>query len=271
MIKKIKDFYNKFYDRDLVHFAASLSFYTMLSIIPLLLLSFTIFTQLPSFEEYLDRIKSFIFESLLPSHQEIISQYLEQFLSNSLNLGLIGFVAIIFSTTAFFDNYKYVVKKLTTSLASGFWQDFSKYWTLITLAPLGLGLSFYLSAKFQILLNQTELTKWINLAIFLPYIIIWAIFAIVYKISINKQTSNKFILFSSFITSLAWNGSKFAFIKYTFYNKTYTSIYGSFSILLFFLLWIYISWIIFLYGFKIYTLLDEKNGNDTKNREQNSY
>ncbi|WP_304342593.1 YihY/virulence factor BrkB family protein, partial [Campylobacter ureolyticus] len=115
------------------------------------------------------------------------------------------------------------------------------------------------------------LTKWINLAIFLPYIIIWAIFAIVYKISINKQTSNKFILFSSFITSLAWNGSKFAFIKYTFYNKTYTSIYGSFSILLFFLLWIYISWIIFLYGFKIYTILDEKNGNDTKNREQNSY
>lgn len=111
MIKKIKDFYNKFYDRDLVHFAASLSFYTMLSIIPLLLLSFTIFTQLPSFDEYLDRIKSFIFESLLPSHQEIISQYLEQFLSNSLNLGIIGFVAIIFSTTAFFDNYKYVVKK----------------------------------------------------------------------------------------------------------------------------------------------------------------
>lgn len=267
MIKKIKYFYNKTYDKDLMHFAASLSFYTMLSIIPLLLLSFTIFTELPSFEEYLDRIKGFIFESLLPSHQEAISQYLEQFLSNSLNLGIIGFVAIIFSTTVFFDNYKYIVIKLTNCAPSSFWQDFSKYWTLITLAPLGLGLSFYLSAKFQILLNQTELTRWINLAMILPYIIIWMIFSIVYKISINKQTSNKFILIASFVTSLAWNISKFAFVQYTFYNKTYTSIYGSFSIILFFLLWIYISWIIFLYGFKIYTILDEKNGNNTENRQ----
>ncbi|RUM45870.1 MAG: hypothetical protein DSY46_01585 [Hydrogenimonas sp.] len=47
------------------------------------------------------------------------------------------------------------------------------------------------------------------------------------------------------------------FIYYTVHNKTYTTIYGSFSTLLFFMLWIYISWIIFLYGQKLCYLLNQ--------------
>lgn len=258
MIKNIIEIYNKFRDKDLIHFAASLSFYTVLSIIPLLFLSLSLLSQMPSFQDQITKIKGFIFTSLLPSHQETLSQYIENFLSNSSNLSVLSFATIIFTTIVFFDNYKYIVRKLTKTDINNFWQDFSKYWTLITLAPFGLGISFYLSANFQILLNKTELTSWINFIAFVPYLIIWIIFAVVYKISINKNTSSKYIIFSSFITSIAWNISKFAFIKYTFYNKTYLNLYGSFSIILFFFLWIYISWIIFLYGFKIYTFLDEK-------------
>ncbi|NLK66145.1 MAG: YihY family inner membrane protein [Campylobacteraceae bacterium] len=260
MFKKLSQIYNlykKYSSKELVHYAAGLSFYTVLSLIPLLLIMFSLFTQMPSFDEQILKIKNFVFESLLPSHQETISEYIEKFLENSSNLGVVSFVAVIITTLVFFDNYKYIVAKLTNTKLNHFWQDFSKYWTLITLAPFGLGISFYLSTNLQNLLDKTELTSWINFLSILPYLITWAIFGVVYKISINKITSNKFILISSFITSLVWNLSKFAFIKYTFYNKTYLSLYGSFSIILFFFLWIYISWIIFLYGFKIYLFLEE--------------
>ncbi|MSN96301.1 YihY family inner membrane protein [Campylobacter sp. FMV-PI01] len=255
MYKKLKVLANYFYDKELLNHAASLSYHTILSFIPVLLLSLSIFTQLPSFKEHYEKMKNFIFSNLLPSHQDTITEYIEQFLSNSVNLGILGFIAIIVTTIMFFDNYKYVVNKILNLKPNGFWKDFSKYWTLITLAPLGLGLSFFLSTKFQDLLNQSELTSWINIVALLPYFIIWAIFCLTYIISADNILL-KNIIISSFITSLIWNFSKFIFIKYAFYNKTYLSIYGSFSVLLFFFVWIYIGWIVFLYGFKICIYLE---------------
>ena len=47
------------------------------------------------------------------------------------------------------------------------------------------------------------------------------------------------------------------FIYYTLHARTYTTVYGSFSVLLFFMLWVYISWIIFLYGQKLCRDLNE--------------
>ncbi|PSM51771.1 BrkB/YihY/UPF0761 family membrane protein, possible virulence factor [Campylobacter blaseri] len=264
LYKKSKDFYSQIHDKELMHNAAGLSFYTILSIIPVLLLSLSIFTQMPSFDEYYGKIKEFIFSSLLPSHQDTISSYIEQFLSNSANLGILGFFAIIVATIMFFDNYNYVVNKIIGSKSRGFWQDFSKYWTLITLAPLGLGLSFYLTGKMQIMLNENEFTSWINILAIVPYLIIWAIFSVTYIISINTIIDIKKMLISSFIISIIWNISKIIFIKYAFYNKTYLSLYGSFSVILFFFLWIYVSWIIYLYGFKIYQFLTIKKIPPTK-------
>lgn len=256
--KKVKNWFDSFYDPEIFYYASSLSFNTILSLIPVFLLSFSIFTKLPSFTEYYDKAKYFIISSLMPSQQDTITNYIDQFLSNSANLGILGLIAIIFTTIMFFDNYNYIVARITRSNQNGFWKDFSKYWTLITLAPFGLGFSFFLSAKFEYFLNKSIITSWINIAIILPYLIIWAIFAITYMISINTKISYKNIIISSFTTSMVWNLSKYIFIGYTFYNKTYLSIYGSFSVLFFTLLWIYISWIIYLYGFKIYVGLESK-------------
>uniref|UniRef100_UPI002603BA89 YihY family inner membrane protein n=1 Tax=uncultured Campylobacter sp. TaxID=218934 RepID=UPI002603BA89 len=142
-------------DKELFHYASSLSFHTILSIIPILLISFSIFTKLPSFEDYYAKIQDFVFSALLPSNQEIISNYLQNFLQNSGNLGIVGFVAMIFTSAMFFSDYEYVVLRVTrASKRRGFWAALSSYWTLITLAPLGLAGSFYLSSFIQDMLNS---------------------------------------------------------------------------------------------------------------------
>ncbi|AQW81080.1 virulence factor, BrkB family protein [Campylobacter pinnipediorum subsp. pinnipediorum] len=268
-MKKLKDIIHnikfafgiitKIKDKELMHYASSLSFHTVLSIIPVLLLSFSLFTQLPVFKTYYSKIESFIFSAMLPTHQDVIGSYLQTFLKNSVNLGIVGFVAVIFTSAMFFMDYEYVVNKIMSSKRRSFWSSISSYWTLITLAPLGLALSFYLSNLFQELLNSTQYTSWINFISIFPYLIIWCIFCVVYLISVSSPLKVKNALLGSFISSLAWYLGKSAFIYYALNNKTYLSIYGSFSIMLFFFLWIYISWIIFLYGFKICSLLENKS------------
>lgn len=254
-LAEIWAFVMKIYDKNLMHYAASLSFHTLLSIIPVLFITLSIFTKMPSFEKYYGKIKEFIFSSLLPSNQAMITSYVEQFLQNSLGLGVLGFLAVIFTSMMFFGDYEYVINRIMDTKPRGFWRNLSLYWTLLTLAPLGLGASFYLSGVIQEAINS--LTTAINFLAIFPYIIIWSIFAITFVISINKEMSAKSILISSFIASFAWNISKVFFVEYARYSTTYLSIYGSFSVLLFFFVWIYLSWIIFLHGVKMCKILDD--------------
>ncbi len=259
-----------FKDHDLLHYASSLSFHTILALIPVLLISLTIFTHLPSFEEYYDKIKNFIFSALIPSHQDMIANYIDKFMQNTLSMGIIGFIFVIYVSIMFFDDYEYVVSKIFHTKPRGFWHSISVYWTLVTMAPLALGISFYISSYVQKMLNSSQYTSWIDFLSFFPFLIIWFLFFVAYMISANVEIKTKNALISSLIFSSIWYLSKNLFIYYVFYNKTYLTIYGSFSAIMFFLIWIYLSWIIFLYGLKLCYILNQKDSKqEDKNIEDN--
>ncbi|MBN2963871.1 YihY family inner membrane protein [Sulfurospirillum sp. T05] len=257
LLKKIKD-------KQLMHYASSLSFHTMLSLIPVLLISMSIFTQLPSFEVYYEKMTAFIFSSLLPSHQEVISGYIETFLSNTVGMGVLGFVVVLFTSMMFFLEYEYIINTLLNAKRRSFWQSLSSYWTLITLAPLGLGVSFYISGVLHRMLQSSDFTKWINILAIFPYLIVWALFFATYMISSGKHLSPRLVALASFIASLIWYLCKNLFVYYVAYNTSYLSIYGSFSVVVFFFVWIYLSWIIFLYGVKLCAFLEEQKGHSTQ-------
>ena len=162
----------------------------------------------------------------------------------------------------FFSDFEYVINRIMRTQSRNFWNSLSAYWTLITLAPLGLGLSFYLSNMFQNILNSNQFTSWINFLSIFAYLIIWAIFCITYLISINRPIALKNALFSSFIASLIWYFGKNICIFYAANNKTYLDFYGSFSVVLLFFVWIYVSWIIFLYGVKLCAYLEKAGESD---------
>lgn len=268
MLKRLREWFWRIYDEEITMYAASLSFHTIFSIIPLLLVSFSIFIRLPSFQESYEKIKQFIFSNLIPAQHETISTYMDTFLHNSSKLGVIGFVFVLFASIMFFINYEYIVNKIFHTKPRGFWSSISLYWTLMTLAPIGLALSFYLSSKLQHLLNSSDYTSWIDFLTIFPYLIIWIIFLITYKISSTAQIDMKAAMIASFVASSLWDISKNLFVYYVVHNKTYATIYGSFSAILFFFLWIYISWIIYLYGLKLCYIINQYTQNTQQSTPQ---
>ena len=257
---RVKHFYcivKDFYDPDIPYYAASLSFYTIFTLIPLLLVSFSIIVRLPNFSTQYERIKAFIFSNIMPASHEKISTYIDTFLANTSKLGVIGFLFIVVASVMFFQNYEYIVGKIFRSRQKSFWSALTTYWTLITLGPLALAASIYLSVRIQKLLDSSQYTSGIDFLAFFPFLIIWMLFFVTYKISTTVNIRFKAALISSFFASLIWYIGKNLFIFYTLHTKTYTTIYGSFSLLLFFMLWIYVSWIIFLYGQKLCYLLNK--------------
>jgi len=251
--KKIKYF---FLDHSLLHYASSLSFHTILALIPILLISFFIFSQLPIFNESVESVKGYIFSSIMPVRQELISQYIDTFIANTKNLGLLGVAFVLYVSVMFFDDYEYVVNKIYKKTPRKFWHSMSIYLVITIMMPLGLGISLYLSIKANLLLHSYSHTKDINLLALSSYLIAWLMFFTLYKISANTKVYIKSAFIASFIASFIWFASKGLFFYYVTYNKTYTNIYGSFSTVMFFAIWIYLSWIIFLYGVKLCYILN---------------
>jgi len=251
-----KDFFLKIFDEKIEYYAASLSFYTIFSIIPMLLLVLSILANLPSFQDLYIEIKTFILSNLIPTDTVVFSNYIDSFMGNSVKMGVIGLFYILFTSFLFFKNYEYIVSEIFQEKTKSFWNALTTYWTLLTLTPIAILFSFYLSTNIQAVLNSTEITSSIQMSSILPYIIVWCLFLLTYKISINSEIKFKTAFISSFLASLIWYLAKISFVYYVFYNKAYSTIYGSFSTILFFFLWIYLSWIIFLYGLKICYLLE---------------
>lgn len=255
-------------DKELLIYSAALSFYTILSLIPILFVCFSIFTQIPSFKDYYERIKMLVFNFLIPAQQDLVSKYLDTFLQNSVNLGIVGLVAMAFTTLAFFSSYDFVVNRITKNEPKTLWQSISSHWTLVTLTPLGLGLSFYISSYIQKTLDDFQLG--FNFFEILPFVIIWGLFFVSFSSS-AARANLKNLSTTSFVAAGVWYISKNLFVYYVVYNKTYASVYGSFSTILFFFVWLYISWVIYLYGLKFTHILSEiKSQNLTPSTEKSN-
>jgi len=253
----LRDFLSDLFDDKLGHYASSLSWSTLFSIIPLLVILLFVFTTLPIFDSVHQNIEQLIFSNLMPTDSKEVMNYINTFMENSDKLGYVGAFYVIFAAIMFFKNYDYIVNDIFSVPTRTIWEAVKTYLLLVLIIPTMIGGSFYLSTLIQGYLDKNSITSVIHLYTFLPYFIVWMMFYVTYQLSANTRINFSAAMISSFITSLIWYLSKSAFVFYVVHNKTYTSIYGSISTLLFFFLWIYISWAIFIHGLKFCDLLNK--------------
>jgi len=254
--KLLKFWVSTFIDKELTLFAASLSFYTIFTIIPLIIIFLTFLTSMSGFEAYYESIKTFIFSNLMPMNSQIIIKYIDGFLANSAKMGIYGLLTILVSSLLFFKNFEFIANKIFNAPKRSFLGSFRVYLTMTIVTPLGLGVSFYITGYIASLMASNSFTQDLNILFIFPYLIIWGLFFLIFQISANTKVNIKASLISSLIIAVVFNLSKNAFVYYIFINKFYTSMYGSFASIMFLFFWIYISWIIFIYGLKLCHIID---------------
>jgi len=245
-----------FIDKELTLFAASLSFYTIFSFIPLLLITMTILTSLDSFSDIYLKIQDFIFANLLPVNSEVIMQHLNGFLQNSLEMSGVSILMLVVSSLLFFKNYEFIANRAFHAPQRSFLESVGVYFLMMLLTPTSLGAAFYITSYVASLMASNSITSTINILPLVPYIIIWVLFFILFKLSANIKVYFKAAAISSLVISIIFSIAKNSFIYYVFMNQSYTTIYGSFATLLFLFLWIYASWAIFIYGLKLCYLIN---------------
>ncbi|WP_198305460.1 YihY/virulence factor BrkB family protein [Arcobacter vandammei] len=241
IIKKIISSVDSFFNDDTTYYAASLSFFTIFSILPIIALGIAIISSFPEFNSYLEVFTNFLFDFLNPTHSTEIVESLKNYISNSNKLGFIGILYMLFVFVMFFKDYDYIVNKIHKTQRRAIYKSFFIYLILFIVFP-----AIFIAITYANSLHENSIFKFIS-----SFLFTWFMFFALFKISINKKLSIKVVLISSFLTLATLSITKNLFVYYVVYNKTYTTIYGSLATLLFTFLWIYISWIIYLFGIKI--------------------
>jgi membrane protein len=244
--EKILQIYNFFSD-DTPYFAASLSFFTIFSILPLIALLISVVSKLPNFNEHLDLMMFYIMDFINPTHSQTLAQNLNSFLVNMEDLGSIGIFYLLFVFTMFFRDYEHVVNKIFGTPTRPIYKMFFMYITLMLMIPLLVMIFVFVSTLLSKLSYSVHI---------LTFLFIWVIFILLFQLSANTKISFKATALSSLITFIGLSLVKNLFGIYVSSNTTYSTIYGSFSIALFFFLYIYISWSIYLYGMKLCSVLN---------------
>jgi membrane protein len=239
--KKVINKLDSFFNDDTTYYAASLSFFTIFSILPILALFIAIISSFSEFDTYIDIFITYILNIINPTHSDEIINALKNYISNSSKLGFLGVIYMLFVFIMFFKDYEYIVNKIHKAKRKSIHFSFIFYSLFLAILPIAFTVSNILITLYDNVFLQNILS----------HIFAWVIFFALFKLSVNRKIDNKAALISSFITLSVLSITKNLFVYYVIYNKTYTTIYGSLATLLFTFFWIYISWIIFLYGIKI--------------------
>lgn len=210
---------------------------------------FSIFSQMPVFADYYGQMKTVMMGFVVPGQSQQIITYLDSFLENSSHMGWVGLLYIVFTSVLFFSNYSDIVNRIFDVPNRKLSHSMFGFIAVMVLAPFILGASLFISSQLPVYLEVFSSLTWFNTLS--SYGLLCLLFYSIYKFSPNTQVDTVPALFSAVVVSVLWQLAKNGFVYYVIINRAYSTIYGSFSLLLFTMLWIYLSWVLCLYGFKL--------------------
>jgi len=236
--------------------AAALAYTTLLSLVPLLAVSFASLTVFPLFQSLGNQVQNFVFKNFIPAAAETVQGYLQQFLSQVSHLSVIGLFALIFTAITVlytieqtFNTIWRVHKPRRRMLA------LLLYWAVLTLAPLVIGLGFAASNHFLTLPWVAQFTQTFSLSGFIfaivPFFLTATAFSALYIVIPNCPVRIRDGLIGGMVAAIFFETAKFGFSLYIKMFPTYELIYGALAAIPVFLVWIYLCWLIILLGAEI--------------------
>lgn len=243
-----------FFDRDLLTRAASLTFDTLLALVPALALLFAIGRGF----SLQDLLKDQLF-LYFPAQKEAIDtaiQFVDSYLNEStqgvfVGVGIIVLLYTLISLLSSIEesfNYIWGIKK-----ERSFYQKLTDYIAICLLIPVLMicssGISIFVSTVFQSNIHIPFLTPVVNWILDLfPLVLLWLAFSLSFLLIPNTKVSFKYAAVAGAVSAVGFQILELLFLNGQIYVTKYNAIYGSFAFLPLLLVWLQFSWVILLSG-----------------------
>jgi membrane protein len=232
--------------------AASLTYVTLFATVPMMTVTYSMFSVIPAFQSLGDELQTLLFQHFLPNSQQELGNYLKTFSTQARQLTLFGLLFLLVSA--------YLMLKNIEQNFNAIWgvsrgrrgvANFLLYWAILSLGPLLLGAALVIStylASLRLLMGSYDavgVVEWVfRLA---PWFLTWAAFTLLFVAVPNCKVSVRHALIGGLVTTLGFQGLKAAF-GWIVGHSSFTSVYGAFAALPLFMLWVNLIWTVVLGG-----------------------
>ncbi|MGA2150857.1 MAG: YhjD/YihY/BrkB family envelope integrity protein [Geobacteraceae bacterium] len=236
--------------------ASALTFTTILSLVPFFALTFAV---LKGFGVQ-NKIEPLILDQVAAGSHEIVDRIITYINNtNMTSMGAIGLVTLVITVISVLGNIEEAFNviwgvKETRSI----YRKFSDYLSVVITAPL----LFLAAISITTTLQSQTIIKWLVETSYLgdallfffrlvPYLIIWLALVFLYIFIPNTRVRFKSALVGGVLAGTVWQLAQWGYIHFQVGVGKYNAIYGTLALLPVFMVWIYTSWLIVLFGVEV--------------------
>lgn len=233
--------------------AGSLTFTTVLALVPVLTIALAIFTAFPLFNTFRASLEAYFVESLMPrSVSNTILDYLNQFSRQAKRLSAVGAIMLVGTAVAMIamiDSTFHQIWRVKTRRPLV--QRVLVYWATVTLGPLLIGISMTVTSFLYTATSGVAHQMPVLGTIFyttISVLLTGAAFTLLYMVVPNRLVDWRDAALGGIVAAIAFEITKRLFVVFVAKFPTYTVLYGALAALPIFLVWIYLGWLITLMG-----------------------
>jgi membrane protein len=241
--------------------ASALTFYTLLSVVPIVAMGFGVAKGF-GFQEVLE---TFIIENFRGQEEVMkwiidLSETVLENVEGGLLAG-IGLVVLVWSVMQVLNNIEGSFNAIwQVKTSRPFLRKLSDYLAMMLIAPFLIILSssvmIYISTRVQTFGNELNVIHALSpyfqkLISLVPYTLVWLLFTILYMVMPNTKVKLEYALIAGIIAGTLFQLTQWAYIYFQVGVSQYSALYGTFAALPLFLAWLQISWLIVLLGAEI--------------------
>ncbi len=253
----------RFRDDRGIQTAGSLTFTTLLALVPLVTVALAMSTAFPVFDQAMEALGRYVSGQLLPEGGAKITQQFSAFAAKAGGLTAVGLAFLAVTALMLILTVDEVLNRIFRVLRRrGLAQRLLMYWAVLSLGPLLIGASLsmtsFLVGSSLGLLDLGWLAR--RVLGLMPFLFTCAALALLYLVVPYRRIEVRHALAGAVVAGVLFEFAKRGFALYIANFPTYSLIYGAFATVPIFLLWLYLSWVVVLFGATLTAMLPGYHG-----------
>jgi membrane protein len=231
--------------------AMALTYISLFALVPGLVVAFSVVQAFTGMQRISDRLHEFLFANLAVGARATIEPYLDRFIQNAhvTSAGLVGAALLVWSSVSLFRNVDRAVNEIwgvrrRRPLA----QQATILWLGITLGPLLLAGSVMVGHSTRAFLANTPV-RFLGTAA--GALLTCTFFSVLYFVVPSTKVRLRNAVAAGVVAGVAWEVAKWGYTLFVAKSFRTHAIYGSVAAIPIFLLWLYLSWSILLFGARL--------------------
>lgn len=247
--------------------AAALAYHTVFGIVPLAIVTLLIFQSLPRYSDLGEKVRTLVYEQLhlttieYPSDDQekiMLTDHLDGIVANffkGVNKGSITILSvpiIIWAALALLSTIERAFNNIWhVARGRSFVHRVINYWALLTLGPLLLGAGIYLTTRYSALSRFQESVSSNVAQAVTAYLVALVAFFLLYLVLPNTKVNANAAVWGAAVAALVWTVAKWFFGMYVTKVIPYSQIYGVLGLIPLGVFWIFVTWLIVLFGLQL--------------------